>query len=270
MYSRQPFDLTIRAQTSGGVDTKNFDARNDDINKTQVTLLPYDVATGKNSYPPTAPSGSTLTDGAKAPAAVTGVPVTSFSNGVATRPIAYSFPAAYAVPKEPTALASPTGLLLRATHAFPAAGTVSSAPVDGKEAQLTVLTGRLMVPHDYGSERYPVRLAVQAQYWDGKTWVTSLLDSISAFGNTQVVFANCKKTLECKDFAFPAGTTITYTVDKGVLPLNKRLTLAAPGGGKTGSVDVSVSGHPYLPSTVGTVVFGVFKSGPVIYLREMY
>ncbi|MCA1862068.1 polymer-forming cytoskeletal protein [Janthinobacterium sp. HSC-3S05] len=270
VYSRQPFDLTIRAQTSGGVDTKNFDARNDVINKTQVTLVPYDAATEKNSYPPTAPSGSTLTDGAKAPAAVTGVPVTSFSNGVATRSIAYSFPSAYAVPKEPKALASPTGLLLRATYAYPAAGNVSSAPADGKEAQLTVLTGRLMVPHDYGSERYPVRLAVQAQYWDGKTWVTSLLDSISAFDNALVVFANCKKTLVCKDFLLPNNTIVTYTVDKGILPPNRRLILAAPGVGKSGSVDVSVPGIAYLPSTVGTVVFGVFKSGPVIYLREMY
>ncbi|KAB8050461.1 hypothetical protein GCN78_13505 [Janthinobacterium rivuli] len=270
VYSRQPFDLTIRAQTAAGKETKNFDARNDDINKTQVTLVPYDVATGKNNYPPTAPSGSTLTDGAKVPAAVAGVPVTSFTNGVATRTIAYSFPAAYAVPKEPTALASPTGLLLRATYAYPAAGNVSSAPADGQEAQLTVLTGRLMVPHDYGSERYPVRLAVQAQYWDGKTWVTSLLDSISAFDSTLVTFANCKKTLVCKDFVLPAGTIITYTFDKGILPPKNRLVLAAPGVGKSGSVDVSVPGIVYLPSTVGTVVFGVFKSGPVIYLREMY
>ncbi|MCM2565490.1 DUF6701 domain-containing protein [Janthinobacterium kumbetense] len=270
VYSRQPFDLTIRAQTAAGNETKNFDARNADINKTQVPLVPYDAATGNNKYPPTAPSGSTLTDGATVPAAVTGVPVTSFTNGVATRAIAYSFPAAYAVPKQPTALASPTGLLLRATYAYPAAGNVSSAPADGKEAQLTVFTGRLMVPHDYGSERYPVRLAVQAQYWDGKTWVTSLLDSISAFGSAQVVFANCKKTLVCKDFAFPANTVITYTFDKGILPPNRRLIVAAPGAGKTGSVDVSVPGIAYLPSTVGTVVFGVFKSGPVIYLREMY
>jgi len=54
------------------------------------------------------------------------------------------------------------------------------------------------------------------------------------------------------------------------LPPNRRLILAAPGVGKSGSVDVSVPGIAYLPSTVGTVVFGVFKSGPVIYLREMY
>ena len=267
VYSRQPFDLTIRARNAAAKETKNFDARNDDINKTQVSLVPYDAATVKNSYPPTDPSGSTLTDGETVPAAVTGVPVTRFKEGVATRAIAYSFPAAYAVPKELKALASPTNVLLRATYGYPAAGNVSSASPDGIDAQLTVLTGRLMVPHDYGSERYPVRLAVQAQYWDGKTWVTSLLDSISAFSNTQVVFANCKKTLVCTDFKLPAGT---YTVGKGTLPLNKRLTLAAPGAGKSGSVDVSVSGIGHLPSTIGTVVFGVFKSGPVIYLREMY
>ena len=44
--------------------------------------------------------------------------------------------------------------------------------------------------------------------------------------------------------------------------------LLAPG--VPGSVDVSVPGLSYLPSTVGTVVFGVLRSGPVIYLREMY
>ena len=267
VYSRQPFELLIRSKTSGGLDTENFDARNEDINKTQVSLVPYDAATGKNSYPPTAPSGSTLTDDAKVPAAVTNVPVSSFNKGVVSRKLAYSFPAAYAVPKEPKALASPTDILLRATYAYPAAGNVSSAPTDGLDAQLTVLTGRLMVPHDYGSERYPVRLAVQAQYWDGKTWVTSLLDSISEFSSKLVVFANCKKTLACTDFKLADGT---YTVGKGILPPNKRLVLLAPGAGKSGSVDVSVPGHPYLPSTVGTVVFGIFKSGPVIYLREMY
>lgn len=267
MYSRQPFDLTIRARNAAAKETKNFDARNGDINKTQVSLVPYDAATVKNSYPPTDPSGSTLTDGETVPAAVTGIPVTRFKEGVATRTIAYSFPAAYAVPKELKALASPTNVLLRATYGYPAAGNVSSASPDGIDAQLTVLTGRLMVPHDYGSERYPVRLAVQAQYWDGKTWVTSLLDSISAFSNTQVVFANCKKTLVCTDFKLANGT---YTVNNGILPPNRRLTLAAPGVGKSGSVDVSVPGLSYLPSTTGTVVFGVFKSGPVIYLREMY
>ncbi|MEG2031454.1 MAG: hypothetical protein RR376_12495, partial [Janthinobacterium sp.] len=61
----------------------------------------------------------------------------------------------------------------------------------------------------------------------------------------------------------------TYTVTGGVLPSpNGQLPLLAPG--VAGSVDVSVSGLPYLPSTVGRAVFGVFKSGPVIYQRELY
>ena len=265
VYSRQPFGLTIRSRTSGGQDTKNFDARNEDINKTQLSLLPYDAATGKTSYPPKLPAGSTLTDDATVPATVTNVPVSSFSNGVATRPIAYRFPAAY--PKAGADLASPTGVLLRATYDFPGGANVTSAPSDGTEAQLTVFTGRRMVPHDYGSERYPVRLAVQVQYWDGSAWVANLADSISAFSKAQVLLANCKQALVCDPKMVADGT---YTVDKGVLPPNKRLVLLAPGAGQVGSVDVSVPGFVHLPSTVGTVVFGVFKSGPVIYLREMY
>ena len=61
----------------------------------------------------------------------------------------------------------------------------------------------------------------------------------------------------------------SYTFASGVLPSpNGQLLLLAPG--VAGSVDVSVSGLPYLPSTVGRAVFGVFKSGPVIYQRELY
>lgn len=132
---------------------------------------------------------------------------------------------------------------------------------------MTVLSGQWMVPHGYGSELLPVRLAVQVQYWNGTKWVTNLLDSISAMKKPDVVLANCKKTLDCAKLAVDDRT---YTVVQGALPQTNLLTLLAPGAGNAGSVDVSVGSHPYLASTVGTVVFGVFKSGPVIYLREMY
>ena len=160
---------------------------------------------------------------------------------------------------------APTDVLLRAASSFQGISASSADP--GIEGKLTILAGRLMVPHDYGSERYPARLAVQAQYWNGTAWVANLADSISAFSKAQVVLANCKQSLVCSALAVADGT---YTVDKGVLPPAKRLMLLAPGAGKVGSVDVSVPGIAHLPSTVGTVVFGVFKSGPVIYLREMY
>jgi MSHA biogenesis protein MshQ len=260
-YSGQPFGLRVTAQNLNGDTTLNFDGRDTTSYMVPVQLQGWDAASATQLFPPKDPAGSRLTDGGSAQTTLTSVDPKLFTLGVARAPIAYRFPGANGVVVQ----VLPTDVLLRASSSYQGISATSAGV--GNEGKLTILAGRLMVPHDYGSERYPVRLAVQAQYWDGKGWVTSLLDSISAFSNTQVVFANCKKTLVCKDFTLADGT---YTVDKGVLPQNRRLILAAPGAGKSGSVDVSVSGHPYLPSTVGTVVFGVFKSGPVIYLREMY
>ncbi|MGK5057951.1 DUF6701 domain-containing protein [Janthinobacterium sp. LB2P49] len=262
-YSGQPFGLRVTAQNVNGDTTFNFDGRDADTSfMVPVQVQGWDAASGVTQlFPPKDPAGSRLTDGSSAQTTFTSMAPTLFKQGEGAAAIAYRFPGANGVVVQ----VAPTDVLLRATSSYQGISATSAG--FGKEGKLTVLAGRLMVPHDYGSERYAVRLAVQAQYWDGKAWVTNLADSISAFSNKQVVFANCKKTLVCSDFKLDDGT---YTVDKGILPSSKRLTLAAPGAGKAGSVDVSVVGHPYLPSTVGTVVFGVFKSGPVIYLREMY
>ncbi len=133
---------------------------------------------------------------------------------------------------------------------------------------MTVLSGQW-----HGAQRLWLRVAAQSG-WPCKCSTgmarngsTNLLDSISAFYKSHVVLANCKKTLDCAALAQMTGT---YAVVQGALPQSNRLTLLAPGAGKAGSVDVSVGSHPYLASTVGVVVFGVFRSGPVIYLREMY
>ncbi len=61
---------------------------------------------------------------------------------------------------------------------------------------------------------------------------------------------------------------VTLNFASGVAPFRLR----APG--KSGSVDVSIKDGvvPYLPSVtgVGTVQFGVYRAGPVLYLREVY
>ena len=260
-YSGQPFGLRVTAQNLNGDTTLNFDGR-DTSYMVPVQVQGWDASVGvKQLFPPKSPAGSRLTDGSSAQTTFTSVDPKLFALGVARAAMAYRFPGANGVVVQ----VLPTDVLLRASSSYQNISATSEG--FGNEGKLTILAGRLMVPHDYGSERYPVYLAVQAQYWDGKTWVASLLDSISAFGNKQVLLANCKQSLVCADLKVADGT---YTVDKGILPPNKRLILLAPGAGKAGSVDVSVGSHPYLPSTVGTVVFGVFKSGPVIYLREMY
>ena len=263
-YSGQAIGVRVTARALGGTPTKNYDDRVPSV-LAPVLLEGLDAATGTISFPPSTPDGSSrLTDGSKAQTTVTGVAPAKFTLGVALPMVAYRFPGKAGVPLK----VAPTDVRLRASSTYPGGAIVSSSSaVIQNEARMTVLSGQWMVPHGYGSELLPVRLAVQVQYWNGTKWVTNLLDSISAIKKPDVVLANCKKTLDCAKLAVDDRT---YTVVQGALPQTNLLTLLAPGAGKAGSVDVSVGSHPYLASSVGTVVFGVFKSGPVIYLREMY
>lgn len=263
-YSGQAIGVRVTARAQGGTPTKNYDERNPSV-LAPVLLDGWDPATGATAFPPSTADGSSrLTDGSKAQTTVTGVAPAKFTLGVASPMVAYRFPGKAGVPVK----VAPTDVRLRASSKYPDGAIVNSiSPLVQNEARLTVLSGQWMVPHGYGSELLPVRLAVQVQYWNGTKWITNLLDSISALNKSHVVLANCKKTLDCAKLAVDDRT---YTVTQGTLPQTNLLTLLAPGAGKAGSVDVSVGNHPYLASTVGTVVFGVFKSGPVIYLREMY
>ena len=263
-YSGQAIGVRVTARALGGTTTQNYDELNPGV-LAPVLLEGLDAATGKISFPPSTPDGSSrLTDGSKAQTTVTGVAPAKFTLGIARTMVAYRFPGKAGVP----VTVAPTDVLLRASSTYPGGAVVSSSSaLIQNEARMTVLSGRWQVAHGYGSELLPVRLAVQVQYWNGTQWITNLLDSISAFNKSQVLFVNCKKTLDCSKLA---ADDLAYTVVQGALPQAYRLTLLAPGAGKAGRVDVSVGNHPYLASTVGVVVFGILRSGPVIYLREMY
>ncbi|KAB8042092.1 DUF6701 domain-containing protein [Janthinobacterium aquaticum] len=266
VYSRQPFTLSVTAQNAAGATTVNFDSGYTAIKDQQVLLRGVDAATGNTSFPPATPAGSSLTDGAASPASVSAITVSAFSKGVASRNIAYSFPNAYANQQATQpALAPPTDIALRASYSNAGLVVTSALADQGVEGKLTILTGRILMSHGYGSERLPMRLPVQVQYWDGSTWRTNLGDSISAFSSNQVAFANCTKSLVCSDLV---AAVASYRFNAGQLPVAGRLSLQAPN--QAGSVDVSVVGLPYLPSTIGRVVFGIAKSGPVLYLREVY
>lgn len=265
VYSHQPFALKVTAQNLQNATTTNFDKLDTSLNTQQVLLLAHDAKDTSNA-PPVNPAGGKLTDGSAAGTVLSGVPMSAFSSGVARQVLAYQFPAAYSPSAGATTLAGPISVLLRANFTYPVSNLVTSNPsAQGKEAALRVVTGRLMVPNSYGSELLPIRLDVQVQYWDGTRWRANLADSLSSFGKAQVVLANCLKQLVCSNVAVADQL---YQFNGGVLAGNGRLTLLAPK--VAGSVDVSVGGFSYLPSSVGRVVFGVFKSGPVLYLREMY
>ena len=265
VYSRQPFALKVTAQNLQNATTINFDKQDTSLTTQQVLLLARD-AKDLISAPPANPAGSKLSDGSAAGTTLTGVPVSAFSSGVARQVLAYQFPGAYSPSTGAATLAAPTGVLLRANFTYSGSNLVTSNPSSqGKEAALTVVSGFISVPNSSGSELLPVRLDVQLKYWDGNIWRVNLADSISRFGKAQVVLANCLKQVVCSNLVVADQV---YQFGTGVLAGNGRLTLQPPR--VAGSVDVSVGGFSYLPSSVGRVVFGVFRSGPVLYLREMY
>ena len=265
VYSRQPFALKVTAQNLQNATTINFDKQDTSLTTQQVLLLARD-AKDLISAPPANPAGSKLSDGSAAGTTLTGVPVSVFSSGVARQVLAYQFPGAYSPSTGAATLAAPTGVLLRANFTYSGNNLVTSNPSSqGKEAALTVVSGFISVPNSSGSELLPVRLDVQLKYWDGNIWRVNLADSISRFGKAQVVLANCLKQVVCSNLVVADQV---YQFGTGVLAGNGRLTLQPPR--VAGSVDVSVGGFSYLPSSVGRVVFGVFRSGPVLYLREMY
>ncbi|MGK5025159.1 DUF6701 domain-containing protein [Janthinobacterium sp. RB2R34] len=266
VYSRQPFPLRVTARKADDTTTVNFDARYAAINATQVALRGYDAATGLVDSPPATPAGSSLTDGPATPAAVTGIGLANFTSGVGTRNLAYSFPGAFSLTPGGTALAPPTDLLLRASYSYAGSVLVTSLPAElGKEAQVTVLTGRIFVPNSFGAYQLPARLSLQSQYWTSAGWRVNLGDRASSFSRAQVMLANCLKSLVCSALQVNGQS---FIFSGGELVGSGRLVLQAPGA--AGSVDVSVTGLPYLPSTVGRVVFGISRSGPVLYMREMY
>jgi MSHA biogenesis protein MshQ len=129
--------------------------------------------------------------------------------------------------------------------------------------------GRLRVANTYGSELLPLPVNITAQYWNGTQYISNTAD-------------NCT-SLAAANFAQAApptpGSTLTTTIQgSGTLSSGAgRITLTKPTGPvgpsgviPKGSVDVS-STIPYLsPGLTGRETFGVYKSGPVIYMREIY
>jgi MSHA biogenesis protein MshQ len=144
----------------------------------------------------------------------------------------------------------------------------ASASVEGG---IKVVSGRIKISNAHGSELLSLPIAVTVQYWNGTTYMTSSTDSVSSFAATSVSFTNCQKLTAVSTWLTacppPTPTPASVVFVNGI----GSFTLAAPGAGKTGSVDITTSIPSYLPSNKARASFGVFKgANEFIYLRENY
>ncbi|MEX5744756.1 DUF6701 domain-containing protein [Massilia sp. X63] len=170
---------------------------------------------------------------------------------------------------------------LRATAGGSAAVEIRSQREKGTasmEAGIMVVNGRLMVGHTIGTPLARTAVPLRAQFWSGQAWEqNSVIDDSKAVMGS-VDFSGCRRGLRLNtssDACDPAVLKLvgaasgTSTVALPMLQDGKSSLVLAPVGERSGNVDLFVNGYDYLPSTIGRVTFGQFKS-PVIYVREMY
>ncbi|MGZ5780767.1 MAG: DUF6701 domain-containing protein, partial [Burkholderiaceae bacterium] len=148
-----------------------------------------------------------------------------------------------------------------------------SAPIGNDHGSIGttyVYYGRLGISNGYGTELLGLPVKVQAQYWD---WATGSYVSNSDDSCTPLNAGNFMLTQS-------AGATITTTVTGGgtmaggvgTIKLNK--PNPTPGGKGSVILKTNPAATPspidtYLPGSA-IETFGIYKAGPVIYLREIY
>ncbi|WP_343731814.1 DUF6701 domain-containing protein [Duganella sp.] len=172
----------------------------------------------------------------------------------------------------------PATIYLRASDAD-GVSSKRTVAADSVEAPLNVVSGRLLVANTYGSPNAALPVKVMAQYYMPAGYVFNALANGSGIGKTglYIKFYNCQKALKaadgsCLGSARLADANATLAITKGV----GSFKLAAPNISSIGTVDVQLindsNAHliPYLPSTTGRETFGVYRSGPVVYRREVY
>lgn len=253
-YSAQPFNVQVRALNAANALTQNYDGSiNTTPNFAKTITLSDSNASGLGSLlSPTIASSA-------------------FLAGVANATPNYSFT---------NAKTSPTIIKLRATDT----DSVSSAT--GSEGTTTIRSGRLLLKNAYGSELLNLPIALEAQYWNGSSYIRNAQDNCTTLPSSSIAMSNYTSALAACE------TQIGYSTGSGALinGVSSFLRLTKPGAGNNGSVDLSLNlngaaGSTCTSSSVSSATnanlpwfganptsratFGIYKT-PIIYMRENY
>ncbi|MBG6221268.1 MULTISPECIES: LamG domain-containing protein [unclassified Janthinobacterium] len=126
--------------------------------------------------------------------------------------------------------------------------------------------GRLQVANMYGSERRALLVPMAAQYWNGTLFVDNVLDNCTALLRKNLLLTNY---LNLTDAQLPAATSLP--LDSGLLVQGVgSVLLAKPAAPVTKKGTLTLQSLiPYLPGQARETI-GVFKSEPLIFIREMF
>lgn len=247
VYAQQPFSVRVTAKNGlvapAANTTENYNATTGLAKTVTLTVAAQ-------------PGSTNLPSGA---GTLSGTNVAGFDKGIATVSAA-----SYRFTATPTA---PTDIYLRAAEPGGSDGVTSQRGASSVEGGVKVVSGRILVASAYGSELLPLPIGMTVQYWNGARYVTSATDSVTSFDSNKSPTGNIVTTIA----KVPLATSNVNIVSPGLTTFSsgiQTITLAAPR--VAGSVDLTLNTPSFLPIVRGRATFGIYKSGPVIYMREMY
>ncbi|WP_374562676.1 DUF6701 domain-containing protein [Ideonella sp.] len=151
------------------------------------------------------------------------VAATSFTNGVAT----LSTSAVGPIYSFTTKLTAESAIKLRATDTDSVTGSATG--------NTSIRSGRLVLSNGYGSEKSTLTLQARTDYWSGAAWVKNSDDSCTSVPVTALALSNYRDYKGNAGSWTTTGSAITITSGSGTL------TLTAPTGGATGTVDLALN-----------------------------
>ena len=222
-----------------------------------------------------------------APAASATAPTGTWDQGVAAVVAKHQV-------SRPATPAAPTAIMVSA-RPVDSDGVTLPAAVDVQTAATPLRYGRAQLLSANGSELLPLPVTLRLQYWAGAAgWQINTADTCTAIQASDFAFsfptATGNNLSACRTAITVGGTVPNYT-----------LSLSAPGTGREGWTDITLNlgavaagsrctavggagaasttaNAPWLQhnwtGTVGNpqarATFGKYRSGPVIYRRELY
>lgn len=112
-------------------------------------------------------------------------------------------------------------------------------PANGADAAklstIPLRYGRLRIQNALGAANRVLNLPISAQFWNGTAFVTNPLDTCTRISASHLSFGNLRKTLTAADLAM-SNSPVRVDPTKPTF-----ITLAAPGSGRLGSVDVALA-----------------------------
>src|SRR5471030_3299787 len=292
VYSNQPFAVQVTAK---GPPSNNVSSTMVNYHNEVAELLTYTGWDGAGAFDL---AGAKTThqriSSPNPPGTLGSIAASQFAAGVASTtaaaPLQYNFSSID--PSKTSLLTAPTAVYLRALDVDLANMAVITPGVGASSTEpgLMVVSGALLVSNNYGSEMSPTPVTLKARYWNGSAYTNSTIDNNQtgyALSNSGISFTNCTQHLatgatagvgqpNCsaalKLKATSTPTTSTLLFNNGL----STFLLTAPGSGNSGAADITINDSvgpfviPFLPSISGRTTFGVYRGGPVIYLREVY